>query len=180
MKSRLRKKRYIKRILLLILIIILGFFVFDLYKYQHEKNKFNIVLRYGVEEDVNLILFKYSGKPKNVLNTLNDTFVRELVNKGKAKTKLSLTKSEMKGIETYITEKSIMSYPDKITDETKMDSSIMKSYLIIYLRGHKKTIEWDNLGSGKNYTKEMKNQVKNLDQLELRIIEIIENKKEFK
>lgn len=180
MKIKLRKKRYIKRILLIILIIILGIFVFDLYKYQSEKNKFNIVLRYGLEDDVNLILFKYSGKPKNVLNTLNDTFVKESVNKGKSKTKLLLTESEMKEIETYITEKNIMSYPDKITDETKMDSSIMKSYLVIYLRGHKKTIEWDNLGSGNDYTQEMKNQVKNLDQLELRIIELIENKREFK
>ncbi|MGV8980915.1 hypothetical protein [Clostridium sp.] len=176
MKSRLRKKRYIKKILLIILIIILGTFVFDLYKYQSGKSKFNIVLRYGVEEDVNLILFKFSGKPKNVLNTLNDTFVKELLNKGKAKTKLSLSESEMKEIETYITQKNIMSYPDKLTYETKMDSSIVKSYLTIYLKGHKKTIEWNNLGSGKEYTQEMKNQVKNLDGLELRIIELIENK----
>ncbi|MGH4140775.1 hypothetical protein [Clostridium sp.] len=176
MRSRLRKKGYIKRILLLILIIILGFFVFDLYKYQGEKNKFNIVLRYGVGEDVNLILFKYNGKPKNVLNTLNDTFVKESVNKRKVKTKLSLTESEMKEIETYITEKNIMSYPDKITYEAKMDSSIVKSYLTIYLKGHKKTIEWNNLGSEKDYTQEKTNQVKNLDKLELKIIEFIENK----
>ncbi|MGH4123551.1 MAG: hypothetical protein ACREV6_11560 [Clostridium sp.] len=181
MKSRFIKKGYIKRLLIIILVIILGIFVFDLYKYQQEKNKFNIIFTYGVEgEDVNLILFKYNKKPKNVLNTLNDTFVKDLVLKGKAKTKLVLTENEMKEIQTYITGKKIMSYPDKITHGSKMDTGRWKSYLTIYLNGRKKTIEWNNIWCGKDYTVEMKNQVKNLDQLHFRIEKIIRNKEEFK
>jgi hypothetical protein len=114
-----------------------------------------------------------------MLNTLNHTFVKDLVNNGKAKTNLELTESEMKEIETYIIEKNIMSYPDKITFETKSDIGRGKSYLTIYLNGQKKTIEWINVFTG-GYTEEMKNQVKNLDQLGLIIIEMIQNKDEFK
>lgn len=168
-----------RTILSTILVIILGLSITKVYNYQQEKDKFNIVFRYGVEDEVNLLLFHYNKKPKNILNTLNDTFVKDLVENGKAKTKLELTENEMKEIEEYITENNIMSYPDKITFETKSDIGRVKSYLTIYLNGQKKTIEWINIWSV-GYTEEMKNQVKKLDQLRRIITEMIQNKEEFK
>lgn len=180
MKIFLKKNTFMKITLTTILFIILGLFIFKLYNYQQEKNKFNIIFKYGVEEEVNLLLFKYNRGPKNILNTLKDTFEKDLILKGKAKTKLALTDSEMKEIETYIIEKNIMKYTEKITYETKLDIGRIKSYLTIYLSGQKKTIVWMNLGSRKDYTEDMKNQVENLNQLEHRIVEMIEKKEEFK
>ena len=168
-----------RTILSTILIITLAVSITKFYNYQQEKDKFNIVFRYGVEVEVNALLFHYNKKPKNMLNTLNDTFEKDLVENGKAKTKLVLTESEMKELETYIIEKNIMNYLDKITFETKNDIGRARSYLTIYLSGQKKTIEWINIWTG-NYTEEMKNQVKNLDELWIMIFEMIENKKEFK
>ncbi len=81
------------------------------------KKKFNFVLNYGVEEEINLILFNYNRKPKNSLNTLRGIFTKDLVLNGKAKTKLTLTEAEMKEIENYIAKNNIMDYPDEITVE---------------------------------------------------------------
>ena len=168
-----------RTILSTILVITLAVSIIKFYNYQQEKDKFNFVFRYGVEEEVNALLFNYNKKPKNMLNTLNDTFEKDLVENGKAKTKLVLTESEMKELETYIIEKNIINYPDKIIFETKNDIGRARSYLTIYIGGEKKTIEWINIWIG-NYTEEMKNQVKNLDELWFIILEMIKNKEEFK
>jgi hypothetical protein len=169
-----------RTILSTILIITLAVSIIKFYNYQQEKDKFNIVFMYGVEDEVNALLFHYNKKPKNVLNTLNDTFEKDLVENGKAKTKLVLTESEMKEIETYIIEKDIMNYPDKIVFETKNDIGRAKSYLTIYLSGQKKTLEWMDFEFGSGYTLELKKKRKNLHQLGSRIFEMIENKEEFK
>lgn len=169
-----------RTILSTILVITIAVSIIKFYNYQQEKDKFNIVFRYGVEDEVNALLFHYNKKPKNTLNTLNDTFEKDLVENGKAKTKLVLTESEMKELETYIIEKNIMNYLDKITYEAQADIARGRSYLTIYMGGEKKTIEWINLWTGNGYTKEMKNQVKNLDELGIMIFEMLHNKEEFK
>jgi hypothetical protein len=169
-----------RTILSTILVITLAVSIIKFYNYQQEKDKFNIVFMYGVEDEVNALLFHYNKKPKNVLNTLNDTFEKDLVENGKAKTKLVLTESEMKELETYIIEKNIMNYLDKITFESKQDIGRGKSYLTIYLNGQKKTIVWINIYTVTGYTKEMKNQVKNLDELGIMIFEMLHKKEEFK
>jgi hypothetical protein len=169
-----------RTILSIILVITLAVSIIKFYNYQQEKDNFNIIFRYGVEDEVNALLFHYNRKPKNMLNTLSDTFEKDLVENGKAKTKLVLTESEMKELETYIIERDIMNYPDKITFETKTDIGRGRSYLTLYVGGQEKTIEWINIWTSKGYTKEMKNQVKNLDELGIMIFEMIQNKEEFK
>lgn len=173
-----RKRMFLLGALCLLIVFIVG--TFQIYQQSEEQKNFNFVLNYGVEEDINLILFNYARRPKNSLNTLRGIFTKDLVLNGKAKTKLDLTEVEMKEIEKYIAKNNIMDYPDEITFETKTDIGRMKSYLTIYLDGKKKLIEWNSFRNWKDYTEDMKKQVDILNSLETKIIEFIENKEEFK
>lgn len=173
-----RKRIFLLGSLCLLIVFIVG--TFQIYQQSEEQKNFNFDLNYGVEEEINLILFNYNRKPKNFLNTLRGIFTKDLIYNGKAKTKLALTESEMKEVENYIVKNNIMDYPDEITFETKNDIGRMKSYLTIYLDGKKKLIEWNSFRNWKDYTEDMKNQVDILNSLETKIIEFIENKEEFK
>lgn len=173
-----RKRMFLLGALCLLIVFIVG--TFQIYQQSEEQKNFNFVLNYGVEEEINLILFNHNRRPKNSLNTLRGIFTKDLVLNGKAKTKLALTEAEMKEIENYIVKNNIMDYPDEITFETKNDIGRMKSYLTIYLDGKKKSIEWNSFRNWKDYTEDMKKQVDILNSLETKIIEFIENKEEFK
>lgn len=172
-----------KRIFLLAVLYLLITFVvstFEIYQRLEEQKKFNFDLSYGVEEEINLILFNYSKKPKNSLNTLRSVFTKDLIDNGKVKTKLTLTEADMEEIENYIVKNNIMDYPDEITFETKNDIGRMKSYLTIYLDGKKKSVKWNSFRNWKDYTEDMKKQIDILNNLETKIIDFIENKEEFK
>lgn len=173
-----RKRMVLLGALCLLIVCIVG--TFQIYQQSEEKKNFNFVLNYGVEEEVNLILFNYNRKPKNSLNTLRGIFTKDLVDNGKARTKLVLTEAEIKEIKNYIAKNNIMDYPDEITFETKTEIGRMKSYLTIYLDGKKKSIEWNSFRNWKDYTEDMKKQVDILNNLETKVIELIENKEEFK
>jgi hypothetical protein len=173
-----RRRMVLIGALCLLIAFIVG--TFQIYQQSEEKKNFNFVLNYGVEEEINLILFNYNRKPKNSLNTLRGIFIKDLVLNGKTKTKLALTEAEMKEIENYIAKNNIMDYPNEITFETKNDIGRMKSYLTIYQDGKKKLIEWNSFKNWRDYTEDMKKKVDILNNLETKIIELIENKEEFK
>lgn len=181
MKTILHGNNHKKIIFTSLLLITISLLFFQFYNYQLKRKGFNIILNYGVESDVDLILFQYKRKPKNTLNTLKGTFVKDLVRNGTAKTKLSLTEEEMTEIKNYIIEENIMGYPNKITTEINSDFGRSKCYLTIYLNGEKKNIEWQVFyGRGAKSKQSHAEQVEILNKLGLKIMEFIDNKDEFK
>ena len=152
-------------------LIMLGLILVVCIKYYGDINKetkeFNFVLNYGVAEN---------KRPKNIVNTINDTLVLDLVDNGTKKVKLNFTEEEMKQIEKFIIDNKVMELPSKITYETKTDIGRVKSYLTIYIGGVKKDFEWMTMGFSKDYTTDMKNAVVTLNELEQKILNILENK----
>lgn len=169
-----------KKVFLTILIILLCIFVFKLYNYEQEKKKFNIILGHGYEQEYDLKLFKLKIN-KSILNTLDDTYKKDLIMAGTVTTKLKFTEEEMNKIEEFILTKGILDYPEEINTNLKYYTPNFTSNLTIYRDGKKKTIRWKfPLGFMEGLEDETKEQVKTLTNFETMINEIIQNKEEYK
>lgn len=169
-----------KKIFSIILIIVLGIFIFKLHNYEQEKKKFNIILGYGYEKEFNFKLFQYKLN-KNILNTLEDTYKKDLILAGTVKTKLKLTEEEMNKIEKFILKEKILDYSEEIKSRINRFTPNFVSNLTIYREGKKKTIRWrpfaECMGGLEDETME---QVKTLNDFEELVTKIIKSKEEYK
>lgn len=137
----LRKRN---RLVSFLVIIFIGFFALYFYALEQRKNDFYFILSYGVVDDITIIPLDYMKRGKNVLNTLEGTFIKDLVLKGPVKTRLTLTEEEMNEIREVIDKEDILSYPEDLKYEMPVFPEII-GVLTIYKDGHPKTIEWTPL-----------------------------------
>jgi hypothetical protein len=137
----LRKRN---RLVSFLVIILIGFFALYFYVLEQRKSDFNFILSYGVVDYITIIPLDYMKRGKNVLNTLEGTFIKDLVLKGPVKTRLTLTEEEMNEIRKVIDKEDILSYPEDLKYEMPVFPDII-GVLTIYKDGHPKTIEWTPL-----------------------------------
>ncbi|KUO53044.1 MAG: hypothetical protein APF76_12770 [Desulfitibacter sp. BRH_c19] len=127
---------------------------------------FNFLLRYGV-------------KGRNVLNTFENTYIKDLVDAGTITIKMTLDKSEMREIYEKMLEVDIFSYPNNFEP---LEPHLVKKVgfpnstyeLIIEMDGNKKEVYWDTPVITETIEEEM------LRDLIYFIVYIVELKEEFK
>ena len=158
----------------------------------YQNNNSEIGTKEGVE-NFNFIL-KYGYQGKNILNTYDGTFTKDLVSAGTITTKLELTEEEKKSILDEMIKIDVFNYSNDFKEY--MSITPYSEYILeVNLNGKKKTLNWN----GKNFpiksidpgekdaemvvkyieTNETK-PIIDLIRLEQRIEKIIENKFEYK
>jgi len=127
-----------------LVIILIGFFALYFYALEQRKKDFNFILSYGAVDDITIIPLDYMKRGKNVLNTLEGTFIKDLVLKGPVKTRLTLTEEEMNEVRKVIDKEDILNYPEDLKYEMSVYPEMI-GVLTIYEDGHPKVIEWTPL-----------------------------------
>lgn len=112
---------------------------------QNDSDDFNFILKYGIGA-------------KNVVNTFDNEYTKDLILDGTVITKLTLTKEEKEQILNDMIKINIFDYPDKYTppykDNPDPDIDYRVSphgtyYFKIYYKGKTKEINWDNTNNSK-------------------------------
>ncbi|MFD2115769.1 hypothetical protein ACFSTH_11150 [Paenibacillus yanchengensis] len=120
-------------------------------------------------EDFNFV-FAYGVMKKNVLNTFDNEYTKDLVQDGTIKTELILTKEEKQEIFAYMKEIGLFQYPKEITAmNVKPDIGYMFE---INNNGIKRQVNW--IGMFNNSKRD-----KQFEQLTSMIIELIASKESF-
>jgi len=116
-------------------------------------------------------IFSYGVMNKNILNTIDGTFTKDLVIDGVETTALNLSNDEKKEIYTYMKDIGLFQYAEKIEGMNVKPASGY-SFLIQY-SGKRKIVEWMGLFTNNKRDQEFK-------ELTIRIQEIITSKEEYK
>ncbi|OBR68939.1 hypothetical protein A7K91_15030 [Paenibacillus oryzae] len=120
-------------------------------------------------DDFNFV-FSYGVMNKNVLNTFDNRYTKDLVKDGVRTIELILTKEEKKIIYTYMKEIGLFQYPDEVEGmKMKPDSGYMFE---INNDGIKRSINWVGEFNNSERDKEFKH-------LTRMIIELIESKESY-
>lgn len=130
---------------------------------------FSFTFKYGVRNE--------PGGPRNILNTSEQTFTKDMVSGSDVTTKLSLTNDEQKQILQKILSINLFDLPNNFSDDQPSCKTPYSSYDLTVVYGSTtKHLSWiDHTGcNNENPT------IQKLNELNKLIISIIEQKQEFK
>jgi len=150
--------------LILVLTVLVGCNVLQMP--TEKPNDFTFILKYGVGS-------------KNVLNTKDGTFTKDMISSGTKTTDLKLSDDELGTVYTNLRMIKIMNYPevfkpDRFAITQRSVSPYMTYDLTIGYNGKQKTVIWDDESLSEE------SEAKNLRDMINRVISILESKDEYK
>ncbi|AHF08421.1 hypothetical protein [Desulfitobacterium metallireducens] len=122
----------------------------------------------------NGFIFKYGIEGKNVLNTFEGTFTKDLISKGTITVPLKLTDQELSTVYFQLKAMNIMDYPD--TFDEGYSIPYLTYDLTVRMDGKTKKIKWDEGFGGLSKSKE----AERLKELVNSTSKMVENKEEYK
>lgn len=179
------KNKYILIFSFILIISIIFGYVFIINKAKNKNNEFNFILRYGVQQKVNIFKFSYLEEPKNILDTFKHTYTKDLLEAGTVTTKLEFTKEDMKQVMDFMIKEDVLNYPEEFKGFVRTYPTVVFKLKIFY-NGKEKSIKWAYLPLERmlnkviNDDEEKLEQYKNLLKLGQMVMDIIHSKNEYR